>query len=954
MDRLPKLPTAASRNASKEKPCQGDSCTSPRHHQAPRGRLWQSAPLEAAVVSLENGAVGAAPADARNSRIPARMLSLRRSNSLSRYRGLAQASESASPRPAAASSCACQKPSAPSACSRPAAASSASALPETAAPAHPDEASIGGGVWARSRRVLPRLPGRDSSSSRSQGRFRGSSVGRGYGTLAAAAAAAVSSRVTGGTARTRAGSWHTLREPPDGGSISAVQNSATTSHVPERPRSITTQEIGRGGREDVTVATPRNACCGHASSSKPSRRPGSAGRPPLPSQRPAADAQGREARGSAEESSFLEQSAPSAGSGARVHTAVAGAAVAPEELHAPVAANGRTVLVLPAEVPKGEPASLAAAVLAAAVPTSAAPSATSPFAAVQMGAALAQAPPTETPTVAVDSLEQVQQSVVSPAEARDAPISTAELAELVEAGLAAVEPPVRPEAPAASAPEQEKSVEAAPSVVSSASATPTGSAAATPTTAGLMKSPTIVGCGAAVGSDARGRASDVSEVGSTNGSWGSADSPERGRSPPLSPLGTAQRHMMRKPIGLQNLGNTCFLNVGLQVLAHTPLLAPFFLRGNFIKDLNAANPLGTGGELASAFAGLLQRLFPSDGDDTNDAGGGGSLAPEELYDVVCRRCPLVGERRGAQQDAHEVLNFLLDALHEDLNRNRRRPPYEERPDLGEEDLSRRGEERYAAKAWHDQLRRHRSIFVDLCQGQLRSQVKCCECGTASVTFDPFLFLSLPLPPKLGRGGKATIEAAIQAFCAEEKLEGDNRWGCPRCKRRVCAFKRLSLWKLPVLLLVHLKRFGFEAASHWAAEPRAWKVEGEVSFPLTRLNLQGFAAPHQRVPLHYDLFGTIDHIGSSPSAGHYTASCRRPDGWWRFDDARAEFLGRSEDAAQSVLGESNYLLAFQRRDAPPEPDLVREQSQKLPENWPHFAGADGAEWSFLDPAASQQS
>ncbi|CAB1348315.1 unnamed protein product, partial [Coregonus sp. 'balchen'] len=92
-----------------------------------------------------------------------------------------------------------------------------------------------------------------------------------------------------------------------------------------------------------------------------------------------------------------------------------------------------------------------------------------------------------------------------------------------------------------------------------------------------------------------------------------------------------------------------------------------------------------------------------------------------------------------QQDSQELLAFLLDGLHEDLNRVHEKPYVELKDSNGRPDWE------VALEAWENHLRRNRSIVVDLFHGQLKSQVKCKTCGHISARFDPFNFLSLPLP-----------------------------------------------------------------------------------------------------------------------------------------------------------------------------------------------------------------
>jgi ubiquitin C-terminal hydrolase len=51
----------------------------------------------------------------------------------------------------------------------------------------------------------------------------------------------------------------------------------------------------------------------------------------------------------------------------------------------------------------------------------------------------------------------------------------------------------------------------------------------------------------------------------------------------------------------------------------------------------------------------------------------------------------------------------------------------------------------AQEAWENHVLRNKSMIVDLFHGQLKSKVTCKVCAHESVRFDPFTYLSLPLP-----------------------------------------------------------------------------------------------------------------------------------------------------------------------------------------------------------------
>uniref|UniRef100_A0A673CQF8 ubiquitinyl hydrolase 1 n=1 Tax=Sphaeramia orbicularis TaxID=375764 RepID=A0A673CQF8_9TELE len=182
--------------------------------------------------------------------------------------------------------------------------------------------------------------------------------------------------------------------------------------------------------------------------------------------------------------------------------------------------------------------------------------------------------------------------------------------------------------------------------------------------------------------------------------------------------------------GLVNLGNTCFMNSVIQSLSNTRELRDYFLDRAFESEINCNNPLGTGGRLAIGFAVLLRALWKG----THHA-----FQPSKLKAIVASKA---SQFTGyAQHDAQEFMAFLLDGLHEDLNRIQNKP-YTETVDSDG-----RLDEVVAEEAWQRHKMRNDSFIVDLFQGQFKSKLVCPTCSKVSITFDPFLYLPVPLPQK---------------------------------------------------------------------------------------------------------------------------------------------------------------------------------------------------------------
>ncbi|KAK1331672.1 hypothetical protein QTO34_009645 [Cnephaeus nilssonii] len=194
----------------------------------------------------------------------------------------------------------------------------------------------------------------------------------------------------------------------------------------------------------------------------------------------------------------------------------------------------------------------------------------------------------------------------------------------------------------------------------------------------------------------------------------------------------------------------------------------------------------------------------------------------------------------------------------------------------------------------------------------------------------------------------TLDECFQFYTKEEQLAQDDAWKCPHCQALQQGVVKLSLWTLPDILIVHLKRFCQVAG-------RRNKLSTLVKFPLCGLNM----APHvaQRsagavpapgpwpswkqpaclptsYPLDflYDLYAVCNHHGSL-QGGHYTAYCRNSlDGqWYSYDDSMVEALPEEE-----VITRGAYILFYQKRNIIPcwsaSSSMRGSTSSSLSDHW----------------------
>ncbi|XP_051800810.1 LOW QUALITY PROTEIN: putative ubiquitin carboxyl-terminal hydrolase 50 [Acanthochromis polyacanthus] len=367
--------------------------------------------------------------------------------------------------------------------------------------------------------------------------------------------------------------------------------------------------------------------------------------------------------------------------------------------------------------------------------------------------------------------------------------------------------------------------------------------------------------------------------------------------------------------GLDNSGNSCYLNVVLQCLCSTVPLVEHLLNQDTRRDLAKFAERfhlclrRSKCRFAEVFVRLLEEMW---------LGRSSSCAPLEARSALSSILPQFNNY--SQQDAQELLLFLLNMLHDDLKKVAKRQT--------------RSSMRQPRPEQNRNCGSDFTIVSHLFEGQLSYMTLCMHCDHQAHSKQTFTVLSLPIPTGITKcsvqvpftscrcfqilfsnttvshtGGLAVrcflvfisvCLCRIVCRCSSSSvLTGGEQMLCSVCGLRRETAVLTSLDKPPEILLLHLKRFGCKG-KHQV------KLRTNVGFSM-KLDLTPFlSSSAQNASFSsYHLYAVVNHTGHL-NTGHYTALCHSAPAqvWHCFDDSIVR------EVQDSVVQSPNaYMLLY---------------------------------------------
>ena len=343
----------------------------------------------------------------------------------------------------------------------------------------------------------------------------------------------------------------------------------------------------------------------------------------------------------------------------------------------------------------------------------------------------------------------------------------------------------------------------------------------------------------------------------------------------MSKLEENEEHKGNGLTGLDNLGNTCFMNSTMQCLSHTYELNDFLDQGTYTKRLNKV----ADSVILYEWDKLRKMMWSED----CIISPGGFFSQMRKVANLKNRVLFTGY---AQNDLTEFLNFIIDCFHEAIKR-------EVEMDITGNALTEK--DKLAVSCYNMYIRMYSkeySEILNLFYGIHVSKLEFKSGDYQSSSPEPFFNISLPIPDKQN----VTLYDCFDKYTEKEVLDGDNKVTNEKTDEKEECTKQLMFFSLPQILIVILKRFNNNSR----------RKNTMVDIPLANLNLSKYVVGYQDKNVTYDLYGVCNHMGTH-MGGHYTAYIKVKDGnWYDFNDRSvSKFNG-------NVISKNSYCLFYRKK------------------------------------------
>jgi ubiquitin C-terminal hydrolase len=334
--------------------------------------------------------------------------------------------------------------------------------------------------------------------------------------------------------------------------------------------------------------------------------------------------------------------------------------------------------------------------------------------------------------------------------------------------------------------------------------------------------------------------------------------------------------------GIDNLGNTCFLNSCLQVLNHTYEMHEILDKMNYNKVLK---PDITDSAILKEWNDLRKIMWS----------GNGVVSPNKFVHIVHEIAKIKDKEiftGWAQNDMPEFLLFMIECIHNSVSRGINIRIHGEKANSTDD----------MAIECYNMLKtvysKEYSEIMELFFGIYMSIITKKD-GSQQLAIKPESYFILDLPIINETGSAKDLYDCFQYYTQPEFMEGGNAWFNEKTGTKEDIKKQIIFWNFPKIVIICLKRFSADGSR---------KLNNMIEFPIDELDLSRYMKGYNASTYKYELYGVCNHMGGV-MGGHYTAFVKHADNnWIHFNDNRVEVLENERD----VITPMAYCLFYRKK------------------------------------------